>query len=251
MVHYNIHEQLKDSQTSASTGRRQAYSIQDQGHEWCPSLTSSHEKCAQEYEATFLAADETPEQMPEVYEGNAEPWWPELNDALETNQAAYQAYGQGPWGGVIGGKQGMIESALNASKQHYYYGPEEDEAERLAVAAAKMAHRLHANQAFVDGNKRTAYVTARRFLDLNGLGHLSPISDDGSEDEELADHLIGQDFKGHPTHGHLYKSEDDFINMMRDRYYMGGPRPGYVPMEWPPRGEEGEQQSGTFLNAPR
>ncbi|MFA5940438.1 MAG: type II toxin-antitoxin system death-on-curing family toxin [Sinimarinibacterium sp.] len=61
--------------------------------------------------------------------------------------------------------EGLLESALARPQQLYAYG---DPPPDLADLAASLAHGLAKNHAFVDGNKRTAYVSYRSFLELNG-----------------------------------------------------------------------------------
>jgi death-on-curing protein len=60
---------------------------------------------------------------------------------------------------------GLLESALARPQQSYAYG---DPAPDLADLGAALAHGLARNHPFVDGNKRTAHVTYRVFLELNG-----------------------------------------------------------------------------------
>ncbi|MDN5865499.1 MAG: type II toxin-antitoxin system death-on-curing family toxin [Gammaproteobacteria bacterium] len=61
--------------------------------------------------------------------------------------------------------EGLLESAL-ARPQHLfaYANPAPD----LADLAASLAYGLARNHPFVDGNKRTAYVSCRSFMELNG-----------------------------------------------------------------------------------
>ncbi|MGN6556795.1 MAG: hypothetical protein ACTHLH_02140 [Solirubrobacterales bacterium] len=49
-----------------------------------------------------------------------------------------------------------------------------------------LAHGIAQAQAFVDGNRRTAYFATLSFLDANGYGHLSPKAGD---DHSLARYL--------------------------------------------------------------
>lgn len=58
----------------------------------------------------------------------------------------------------------LLESALARPQQLFAYG---DPPPDLADLAASLAHGLAKNHAFVDGNKRTAYVAYRTFLELN------------------------------------------------------------------------------------
>jgi death-on-curing protein len=58
--------------------------------------------------------------------------------------------------------QGLFESALNSPKHKWHY--EQSPIEELA---ATLAHSIAKNHPFIDGNKRTAYVCMRLFLQLN------------------------------------------------------------------------------------
>jgi len=60
---------------------------------------------------------------------------------------------------------GLLESALARAQQLHAYG---DPAPDLADLAAALAYGLSRNHPFVDGNKRTAHVAYRTFLELNG-----------------------------------------------------------------------------------
>jgi death on curing protein len=67
----------------------------------------------------------------------------------------------------FGGSEGLRDenlllSALARPAQPYAYG------DRPAELAASLAFGLARNHPFVDGNKRTAYVGFRTFLELNG-----------------------------------------------------------------------------------
>ncbi|MEJ6657173.1 MAG: type II toxin-antitoxin system death-on-curing family toxin [Pseudomonas sp.] len=60
--------------------------------------------------------------------------------------------------------EGLLESALACPQQLFAYGePPPD----LADLAASLAYGLARNHPFVDGNKRTAHVCYRVFLQLN------------------------------------------------------------------------------------
>lgn len=67
---------------------------------------------------------------------------------------------------------GLLESALARPQQLQAYG---DPPPDLADLAASLACGLARNHAFVDGNKRTAHVAYRTFLELNGV---EPVADD-------------------------------------------------------------------------
>jgi death-on-curing protein len=60
---------------------------------------------------------------------------------------------------------GLLASALDRPRDKAAYDPEVD----AAGLAAAYAFGIARNHPFVDGNKRTAFVAARLFLDLNGF----------------------------------------------------------------------------------
>ncbi len=67
--------------------------------------------------------------------------------------------------GGIGGVRdlAMIDSALARPRNLLAYGHPD-----AAALAAAYAFGLCSNHGFLDGNKRTAYVVAESFIDLNG-----------------------------------------------------------------------------------
>ena len=60
--------------------------------------------------------------------------------------------------------EGLLESALARAEQKLAYEPESD----LATLAAAYGFGLAKNHAFVDGNKRAAFMAMYVFLGLNG-----------------------------------------------------------------------------------
>ncbi len=67
-------------------------------------------------------------------------------------------------GGIPGARDlGVIESALARPRNRLAYGKPD-----AAALAAAYAFGLCRNHGFFDGNKRTAWVIAETFLDLNG-----------------------------------------------------------------------------------
>ena len=60
--------------------------------------------------------------------------------------------------------EGLLRSALARPQNHLAYGDNPD----CADLAAAYGFGLACNHPFVDGNKRTAFVTMELFLDLNG-----------------------------------------------------------------------------------
>jgi death-on-curing protein len=89
-----------------------------------------------------------------------EPEWIgiELSLAIHDRQLAEHGGGEGVR------DRGMLESALARPINKWTYG----ESDPGALAAA-YAFALARNHPFVDGNKRTAWVLARLFLQLNGV----------------------------------------------------------------------------------
>lgn len=69
-------------------------------------------------------------------------------------------------GGAVGLRdEALLESAIARPRQQYACGnPQPD----LAALAASLAYGLARNHAFVDGNKRTAFVACLTFMALNG-----------------------------------------------------------------------------------
>lgn len=65
---------------------------------------------------------------------------------------------------------GLLDSALARAQQLYAYG---DPPPDLADLAASLAFGLARNHPFIDGNKRTAHVCYRVFLQLNGSNLLA------------------------------------------------------------------------------
>ncbi len=69
------------------------------------------------------------------------------------------------FGGTPGVRDlGLIESAMGSAQNAFYYGNGD-----LHDIAAAYAFHLAQAQAFLDGNKRTAVITALTFLELNGV----------------------------------------------------------------------------------
>lgn len=69
-------------------------------------------------------------------------------------------------GGGVGVRDaGLLDSALARPQNRFAYDASVD----LPTLAAAYAFGLARNHPFVDGNKRTAFVAAELFLDLNGI----------------------------------------------------------------------------------
>jgi death-on-curing protein len=90
-----------------------------------------------------------------------EPLWIETRDALAIHDRLLALHG----GGVGVRDQGLLESARARPRQHYAYANVPDVVEMAALYAAGIVR----NHPFVDGNKRTGFVTGILFLELNGF----------------------------------------------------------------------------------
>ena len=66
--------------------------------------------------------------------------------------------------------KGLLESALARPRQHFAYS---EPTPNVPALAAAYAFGIAKNHAFLDGNKRTAYVVCRTFLIVNGWDMLA------------------------------------------------------------------------------
>jgi death-on-curing protein len=66
---------------------------------------------------------------------------------------------------------GLLESAINRPRHLFAY---EQPTPEVPALAAAYAFGIARNHAFIDGNKRTAYVVCRTFLLLNGYDLTAP-----------------------------------------------------------------------------
>jgi death-on-curing protein len=83
----------------------------------------------------------------------------ELATAIHSRQLAEH-------GGADGVRDiGLLESALARPRQLFAYS---DPTPDIPSLAAAYAFAIAKNHAFIDGNKRTAYVVCRTFMILNG-----------------------------------------------------------------------------------
>lgn len=94
-----------------------------------------------------------------------DPIWIELADCH-----AFHAEMLHRFGGLDGVRDpGMLESALHRPKHLFAYGETS-----LSVMAAAYAHGIVKNHPFLDGNKRSGFIAAALFLEINGLAFQSP-----------------------------------------------------------------------------
>jgi death-on-curing protein len=88
------------------------------------------------------------------------PRWLTLDEVIDSHDKQLKRFG-GPAGTR---DAGALESALARPINRYHYGDQD-----LANLAASYAFGLAPNHAFVDGNKRIAFVAMMLFLRLNGV----------------------------------------------------------------------------------
>ncbi len=89
-----------------------------------------------------------------------EPVWLDRTDCLAIHEMMLSQHG-GP-AGVR--DEGLLESALAKPRNRFAYG-----SPTLPQMAASYAAGIILNHPFLDGNKRTGFMVAATFLELNGL----------------------------------------------------------------------------------
>jgi death-on-curing protein len=90
-----------------------------------------------------------------------EPRWLDLVHILAIHSDQIQAHG-----GSLGLRdRGLLESALERSRNRFHYEADAD----LASLAAAYGFGIAKNHPFIDGNKRVAFQAMYLFLGLNGL----------------------------------------------------------------------------------
>ena len=90
----------------------------------------------------------------------AEPEWITKDVALAIHEEQIAEHG-----GIEGVRdEGLLESALARPRNTWGYGVNDP-----CALAASLAHGIARNHPFLDGNKRTAFVSAETFLILNGF----------------------------------------------------------------------------------
>ena len=89
-----------------------------------------------------------------------EPIWLNREDCLAIHEMMLAQHG-----GLAGVRdEGLLESALAKPRHHFSY-----RSPRLAEMAASYASGIILNHPFLDGNKRTGFMLAATFLEINGL----------------------------------------------------------------------------------
>ena len=89
-----------------------------------------------------------------------EPIWLNREDCLAIHELLLAQHG-----GLAGvGDEGLLESALFKPRNLFAYG-----SHTLPELAASYATGILLNHPFVDGNKRTGFMLAATFLEVNGM----------------------------------------------------------------------------------
>lgn len=111
--------------------------------------------------------------------------------------------------------EGLLDSALARPQQLHAYGePPPD----LANLAATLAFGLARNHPFLDGNKRTAHVCYRVFLELNGFALSASQEDKYTSMLALAEGSLSEmEFAGW-LRRHLQPISDTSVHEPRPRY---------------------------------
>ncbi len=92
----------------------------------------------------------------------SDPLWLDLDEVIAIHLVLLKEHG-----GAAGTRdEGLLASAVNRPQQLFAYGdPEPD----LCALAAAYTTGIVRNHPFVDGNKRTGFLSAYTFLAANGL----------------------------------------------------------------------------------
>jgi death-on-curing protein len=89
-----------------------------------------------------------------------EPIWINVAEALALHDRVLALHG-----GAAGVRdQGLLEAAINRPRQYLAYAETTD----IVYLAAIATSAIMRNHPFVDGNKRTGFVTGILFMELNG-----------------------------------------------------------------------------------
>ena len=89
-----------------------------------------------------------------------EPLWLDADFIIRANQMAVAATGEPHFLRDAN----LLQSAVERPRWHYYYGGEDD----VLCLATSLLFGICQNHPFEQGNKRTGFIAAVAFLDLNG-----------------------------------------------------------------------------------
>jgi death-on-curing protein len=88
--------------------------------------------------------------------------------------------------------EGLLDSALARPVNKFNYAQSDDEPLDLAELAAAYAFGLVKNHAFIDGNKRAAFLACGVFLAINGKKFDAPAAETIAAVMALADGAMGE-----------------------------------------------------------
>lgn len=111
--------------------------------------------------------------------------------------------------------EGLLASALTRPQQLHASG---DPAPDLADLAASLAFGLARNHPFVDGNKRTAHVCYRVFLELNGVTLLTSEEDKYVTTLALAEGSLSEPDFAAWLRRHIAQAPGNAVHEPRARY---------------------------------
>lgn len=117
---------------------------------------------------------------------------------------------------------GLLQSALARPQQLHAYG---EPAPDLADLAAALAFGIARNHAFVDGNKRTAYVSYLSFLVLNGAEVVATTEEKYVTILSLAEGKLSQEEFVTWLRAHLSLAKPSEVQEPPKRYGASTPRP--------------------------
>ena len=114
--------------------------------------------------------------------------------------------------------EGLLDSALAHPQQLHAYG---DPTPDLADIAASLGFDLARNHPFIDGNKRTAHVCYRVFLELNGVNLLASDEDKYITMLSLAEGSLSEADFAAWLRRHIVPAPDNKVHAPRVRYARG------------------------------
>jgi death on curing protein len=102
-----------------------------------------------------------------------EPRWLAVEEVIETNREQVGFTGEDHLIIDLGG----LQSAVNSPRNQFEYGGQDD----VIVLAVSLFIAICQNHPFIQGNKRTAWLAALQFLEMNGYWVSVPDTDEIGE----------------------------------------------------------------------
>lgn len=136
-------------------------------------------------------------------------WFPTVQEVRDTNRIVHEDDGFPERFELY--SPGFVAHAIDCARAAYESNPSDD---GVLEAAGQLACLLAGAQAFLDGNRRTAWIVVQTFLANNGLAHISPV---GKEDHSLARRL-------NRVVEHGDRTPADFTALFRRRYRRRKPQ---------------------------